>query len=370
MKTKTFAFFGSVTLFAALATRAQTSAPTTQGQITTFDAPGAGPIGTMPQSINPAGTITGYYWDANGANHGFLRTSDGTITKFDAPGAATTTTNSGTQAESINPAGEITGTFEDVSHMYYGFLRAKDGTITAFSVPSTETLPFATFALSINAAGEITGYYVINPRIQVSPVAHGFLRTRDGTITTFDVPGTKLQYTIPNSINPSGEITGSYAASGAGYGFLREKDGTINTFDIPGVGPNGTRTLPQSINPSGEITGSYFGTNFRVLHGFVRAKDGTITTFDAPGVGPNGSETLPQSINPAGEITGYFFLAPEGSAFPVIHGFLRATDGTITTFDAPGAVLNTRALSINPAGAITGWYTDASGVNHGFLRQP
>jgi hypothetical protein len=39
--------------------------------ITTFDPPGS--HGTSPVAINPAGTITGYYQDAIGKIHGFLR---------------------------------------------------------------------------------------------------------------------------------------------------------------------------------------------------------------------------------------------------------------------------------------------------------
>ncbi len=98
-------------------------------------------------------------------------------------------------------------------------------------------------------------------------------------------------------------------------------------------------------------------------HGFLRAnnKDGTITTFDAPG-DVNGIAT--SDINPAGEIAGYYLDASD-----VGHGFLRARDGTITTFVVPGANA-TDANSINPAGAITGWYYDASGLPHGFLRSP
>jgi hypothetical protein len=44
--------------------------------ITTFDAPSAGTgpnQGTFPTRINKAGTIEGYYTDANNVNHGFLR---------------------------------------------------------------------------------------------------------------------------------------------------------------------------------------------------------------------------------------------------------------------------------------------------------
>jgi hypothetical protein len=58
----------------------------------------------------------------------------------------------------------------------------------------------------------------------------------------------------------------------------------------------------------------------------------------------------------------------------VFRGYLRAPDGTITTFDAPGAgtgyFQGTYPANNNPAGAITGNYTDTNDVNHGFLRIP
>lgn len=56
----------------------------------------------------------------------------------------------------------------------------------------------------------------------------------------------------------------------------------------------------------------------------------------------------------------------------VNHGFVRAADGTLTTFDIPGAgggaYQGTIPLGNNPAGAITGNYIYANGVSHGFLR--
>jgi len=185
------------------------------------------------------------------------------------------------------------------------------------------------------------------------------------TIITFDAPGAgtgNLQGTVALAINPAGAITGLYYDASFYYphGFLRGRDGTITTFDAPGA--EGTSAV--SINPAGAITG-FYGDASRVIHGFLRARDGTFTTFDAPGA-VNG--TLASSINPAGAITGYY-----SDASLVIHGFLRAPDGTFTTFDAPGAGTSgypqgTFASSINPAGAITGYYSDASGVGHGFLR--
>ena len=47
------------------------------GTLITFDAPAAGTgsnQGTVPESINSGGTVTGYYHDTNSIAHGFLRT--------------------------------------------------------------------------------------------------------------------------------------------------------------------------------------------------------------------------------------------------------------------------------------------------------
>ena len=55
------------------------------GTITSFDAPGAGPFGTIGFGINPAGVIAGHYADASFAFHGFVRAANGVIATFDAP---------------------------------------------------------------------------------------------------------------------------------------------------------------------------------------------------------------------------------------------------------------------------------------------
>jgi hypothetical protein len=75
----------------------------------------------------------------------------------------------------------------------------------------------------------------------------------------------------------------------------------------------------------------------------LRAPDGTITTFDVPGAGTGQFQgTLPLGINQTGTIEGDYIDSSD-----VNHGFVRASDGTITTF-----------------------YIDASDVSHGFLRTP
>jgi hypothetical protein len=110
-------------------------------------------------------------------------------------------------------------------------------------------------------------------------------------------------------------------------------------------------------------SGFYYDANF-VAHGFVRASNGTFATFDAPHGSPIG--IVPVSINPAGTITGYY-----ADANFVGHGFVRAAKGTFVSFDAPGAGTTfpgTYSFSINPAGTIVGMFTDAKNLSHGFVR--
>ena len=83
------------------------------GTITTFDVPGS--TSTNPASINPAGLIAGWYWDANGVSHGFLRKTVGAFDAFDVPGATQTSPSA------INPAGLITGTYSDANFVQHGF---------------------------------------------------------------------------------------------------------------------------------------------------------------------------------------------------------------------------------------------------------
>src|SRR2546427_13011262 len=50
--------------------------------VTTFEAPGASTV-PFAASINNSGVMTGFYVDAGGYPHGYLRAHDGTITTID-----------------------------------------------------------------------------------------------------------------------------------------------------------------------------------------------------------------------------------------------------------------------------------------------
>ncbi|HEX4079382.1 MAG TPA: hypothetical protein VHX61_10990 [Rhizomicrobium sp.] len=97
-------------------------------------------------------------------------------------------------------------------------------------------------------------------------------------------------------------------------------------------------------------------------HGFVRAADGTITSFD-----PTGSTgTYASSIGNDGRTTGYYI---DGSG--AAHGFVRAGDGKIMSFDPPGSTgTYGQAIDSSPAdkNAIAGFYDDSEGLADGFVR--
>jgi uncharacterized membrane protein len=141
--------------------------------------------------------------------------------------------------------------------------------------------------------------------------------------------------------------------------------GTFTTFDVPGS--NSGATNPTAINSAGAITGYYFDAD-NLVHSFLRAPDGTVTTFDQPGAACSLSTfdecSVATGINPAGVISGSYLDASG------VHGFLRAPDGTFTTIDVPGSNNLSSPSGINPAGTVTGGYSDSDpSFLHGFLRR-
>ncbi len=301
------------------------------GTFTIFDDPNAGTCsascgtigngqGTRAYAINLFGEITGFYTDNGGRCHGYVRAPNGIFTQIDAPDAGTGPSPQGTFPSEFTPmgislAGAITGFYVDANLTQHGFVRDHRGKITEFD-PSGSIL---TNPNAIDALGAITGFY-----FDANFVGHGFLRTPDGTITSFDAPGAD---TTPGSGNgtfgvgltPIGEIEGVYVdASGVLHGFVRSKTGTFSTFDVRGAGTGpGQGTLPESNNTLGAIAGNYIDGNF-VNHGFLRDWQNGFSLFDVRGTGAGaGQGTIPLDNNNLGAITGEYI---DGAN--VIHGFL------------------------------------------------
>lgn len=215
-------------------------------------------------------------------------------------------------------------------------------------------------------------------------MAHGFIRAPNGNLSTFDAPGAGTNATIfPEGTYPLGigglwTIAGPYyKANGNSYGFLRTLNGKFTKFDAPGnIAAFAAFSFGQNfyINPVGVIAGTYFqviagnpfGGNYQV---FIRALDGTVTTFAAGTNTPCCTWSFPTGINLEGAIVGSY-----NDANTINHGFLRARDGSIRTFDAPGAGVGydqgTAPLGITDLGEIMGELIDLNSVVHGFVLAP
>ena len=283
------------------------------GAITPIEPPGSVLSFPIDPTINAAGMIAGFYVNARNKYRGFLESRSGSFTIFALPDRAGVFSN----APAINIKGAVTGNYALPHKFPVGFLRDPDGTFTEFTAPKPRggTL-FGTFPLSINADGTIVGYYVIG--VNNISQSHGFTRTPDGKFTTYDVPGalsTSLQ-----SINDKGDIAGDYYVdeNGTSHGFLLTANGSLSRFDVPGAGPghpgNPKGTYVVGMSPSRVITGTYNNSQSRFDHGYLRSQDGTITTFDFPGAG----NADPVGINENCVIAGSYSDAKATS-----HGFLR-----------------------------------------------
>lgn len=94
----------------------------------------------------------------------------------------------------------------------------------------------------------------------------------DGTIQIFEITGVpKTEYagTVAYSINGCGATTGQYFAStGANHGFSRTRDGRVLTFDAPGGGEGTNQGIrPSTNNQPGDMAGWYVDGS-GLNHGF------------------------------------------------------------------------------------------------------
>jgi uncharacterized membrane protein len=302
--------------------------------IQTVDVPGES--FTQLVGINDTGVIAGNVVDTN--THGVIRAVDGTFTIFDPPGSA------GTNVNAIDAAGDTVGYYSTGAGTQC-FIRSAAGAFTVFGRTSGSR-PYC-FANAINDKGYVAG------TATKGRSAYAFLRTSSGGTRAF----LKSDKTATGvfGVNNVNTVVGFTTGASSTVGYLRTKDGTITTFDAPGD-TYGTRAT--GINDKGTITGT-FSTSSVDSHGFIREADGTVTAFDVP----NATLTSTVSINAKGDIAGNYRTAS------VIGGFVRSAKGDIKTF-APKGFTYTLPLQMNSSGVVVGEYEDAQSNVHGFIRTP
>jgi hypothetical protein len=231
---------------------------------------------------------------------------------------------------------------------------------------------------AINDRGETAGIYAdkVPDDGTVQPgSAHGFVKTRRGGVTSFDVPGASEVLVKGN--NNRGQVVGEYVDAGAMpgpdglfppgsvHGFIRQRNGRITRFDVPFTYLHDI----GDINDRGQIVGYYDDPTrpYNLPGGFLRQPNGRVVKLDVPGA----LSTDPRCINNKGEVFGSYVDAgampnPDGTIPQgVIHGFVWRK-GRYATFDPAGSVY-TVTTGCNDRGQITGGYQDARGKEHGFL---
>ena len=220
--------------------------------------------------------------------------------------------------------------------------------LATFDYPGTgnSTTPFG-----ISNRGDISGRY-----LDASGVTRGFVRFQNGNFSPPIVePNDNGTLTEANDMNIDRTVVGDFigATDGAYHSYLLSNR-TFTQFDVAGA----TSTFAQGINDLGHFVGGFI-TGTQPEEAFVNI-DGTTTPFAIPGA----TNTFASRINGMDEVAGQYT-----DSASLIHGFLRAADGTLTfpiDFPAPGATV---LYGINNRRWIVGRYTDDSALDHGFFLQ-
>jgi hypothetical protein len=274
--------------------------------------------------------------------------------------------STGTYPQSINDLMVVTG-YYTATFATRGFIREADGSTTTFAVPGAS----ATVPVSINHAGDITGYYVLPPPSVDEPtffssVPQGFVRTADGTITTFgNTPNglgdTHTTWFMPVAINDAGEVAGNEDNGAGSIVFVRSPSGSVEEFSLS-AGPGVVNTTVAGINTSGAVVG-YTQQGLDNWQGFLWSGSGALpspssnntTTIIAAG----SVQTNPTAMNAEGDIVGCY--GKLGYSFD----FVRNQEGTITTLNIPEE--KGCDVTINDAGTIAGSYVNESYVDSVFI---
>lgn len=280
----------------------------------------------------------------------FLASACGSLLAVDLPARAATFTTfivngaSETFPAALDATNDIAGTWYDSGFVTHGFIRTGDGTITSFD-------PTGSTATSVHGMND---NQVVVGSFKDSNGTHGFIRAADGAITVYDAPGS-AGYTVITGINDSGAFAGSYSASGNDYGFIVSPKGKFTSFGVSGQ----RYTEVTALSSKNVVTGYQNGDNG--LHLFVRAADGTLTTFDIP----HGNDPSAAGVNRKGYIAGTSYKDYNSNTG---RGFLRLSDGTTKTFQIVSGY-ETDAYALNVHDAVCGNYYDSSGAYHGYIRK-
>ena len=293
---------------------------------------------TYADHINSAGVSVGSYVDADGIPHGYKRGADGNFTELEYPG--TRSLLEYLYVSAINDAGVIVFSAKEIDDFDRSYVIPPGGEPMELRVPRS----IRTVGRDVNAKGQVAGFYDTldgeRRGFIAKPASMGYV------FETIKVPGVDfLELTSTNDYGHfAGNTRGSAEEKAVGFTLI---DGEFSTYDVTDSISIGF----YGLNNSGQTVGFYQDMN-EVSHGVV-VQNGELTQFDFPGA----AETEIFGVSAAGQLIGDVF--DDAGA---IHGFVGDEQ-----FDVPGAVI-TYADDMNVAGTLVGSYVDADGVYHGYMR--
>ena len=171
--------------------------------------------------------------------------------------------------------------------------------------------------------------------------------------TSIDYPG--ADFTAGFTISPTGEIGGGFCAGPLCQGFLLQ----VGTSPLPVTPPVASGSYVTGIQRGGFLlSGKYSDANSNA-HGYVwdLLHPSNFVPIDPD---PNGVlDTEVADMNPAGNLAGWY-----SDLSGVGHGYVRIKS-VLTSFDLPGATYTT-AYGISPGGDLVGTYCDVS-ICHAYL---
>jgi hypothetical protein len=230
---------------------------------------------TQAFDINQAGTVVGYYYDANFYAYGFLRAADGTYTDLKDPDAPTATF-----PRSLNDKGVVVGQ-SNIDGWGQGWLyNIAKGKFKPVRVPGAKS----TYAEAINNHGVIAGYayFYPDPTKPTYFTASGFL-LKDGAYTLYTAPG--ALYTYIRSINDKGDVAGMYtdATTFASHSFVQKADGTFTIVDAKNA-VNHAATI-YGLSKKGDSVGTCTDANFTSWGCYYTTATGAVSEFGAGTLG-------------------------------------------------------------------------------------
>jgi uncharacterized membrane protein len=189
-------------------------------------------------------------------------------------------------------------------------------------------------------------------------INHGFLRHKNGTFTTVDLPGTPFNQLL--GLNNVNQAAGYYADSSNidhAYTYDESAGGVFRVIVIPAAVEGSQAT---DINDLGQISGFYIDSAGK-NHGFLLIP-GKFRTLNFPG------STLTQALglNNNGLVVGFYVDRSNAS-----HGFIYNTqNNSYQSIDDPDGIGTTVINGINDNGWIVGFYVDSSGNTDGLVGTP